>query len=572
MEIKNVMAALGAVALCLMPCGCTWQPEEEATTTPLEWRGVMIDASRHFWSMDVLRRQVDLMSLYGLNTLHLHLTDAAGWRIEIKKYPRLTDVGAWRTHETWKEWWAVRPRNPETMQANQRNNEITKQRTPDVTWFAPAFADSTSGYGGYYTQEEMRELVRYATERGVTIVPEIEFPAHSEEVVAAYPWLGYNHAEMDMSKDSTYMFMADVLAEVADIFPGPYIHVGGDESATQKGLQPEAMRRIQGIVEGLGRRMIVWDEGLTDNPADSAQIIMVWRNIDTATEAIRLGHDVIMCPSNWCYLDSYQDSPMGQPETMGGYRPLSHTYALPLDSALQAEKESTGRLLGIQTCLFTEYVPTPELLEYQLWPRALALAERGLGRNRPYEEFREWAMNATDSMRREGINAFDLRNEIGQRHEAQAPAEHLALGSKVTYNKAYSVYYPAGGDSTLVDGVYGTWNNNDGRWQGFISDMDFVVDLGKECEVGTVELSFLQMVGPEIYLPATVEVALFNGTDATPVAESTVATPDSLAAAPYVVHPYKFTFTPSGKATRIHVVVHRTPRAGWLFVDEIVVN
>ncbi len=520
---------------------------------------MMIDASRHFWPMDVLRQQVDLMSLYGLNTLHLHLTDAAGWRLEIKKYPRLTDVGAWRTHEVWKDWWAVRPR--------------ANEKTKGVEWFAPAFADSTSGYGGYYTQEEMKEFVRYAAERGVTIVPEIEFPAHSEEVVAAYPWLGYNHAEMDMSKDSTYMFMADVLAEVAEVFPGPYIHVGGDESATQKGLQPEAMRRIQGIVEGLGRRMIVWDEGLTDNPADSAQIIMVWRNIDTATEAIRLGHEVIMCPGNWCYLDSYQDCPTGQPETMGGYRPLSTAYSLPLDSALQAEKESGGRLLGVQTCLFTEYVPTKELLEYQLWPRALAMAEIGLGRKRTYEEFHAWAMNVTDSMRREGINAFDLRNEYGERPEAKTAVEHLALGAKVIYNKAYNPYYRAGGDSTFVDGVCGTWNNNDGRWQGFVSDMDFIVDLGKECEISSVEMAFLQMVGPEIFLPATVEVVLLNGADgATPVANGTLALPDSLGDAPYVVHPYKFTFAPRSKATRIHVTAKRTARAGWLFVDEVVVK
>ncbi len=566
MNYKFSLAALCVVVLCLLSCGRTEQSVKDATSAPLEWRGVMIDASRHFWPMDVLRRQVDLMSQYGLNTLHLHLTDAAGWRMEIKKYPRLTDVGAWRTHETWKEWWAVRPRNP-------RNNETTKQRNNAITWFAPAFADSTSGYGGYYTQDEMRELVRYAAERGVTIVPEIEFPAHSEEVVAAYPWLGYNHAEMDMSKDSTYMFMADVLAEVADIFPGPYIHVGGDESATQKGLQPEAMRRIQGIVEGLGRRMIVWDEGLTDNPADSAQIIMVWRNIDTATEAIRLGHDVIMCPSNWCYLDSYQDSPMGQPETMGGYRPLSHTYSLPLDSALQAEKESDGRLLGIQTCLFTEYVPTPELLEYQLWPRALALAERGLGRNRPYEEFHEWAMNVTDSMRREGINAFDLRNEYGQRHEAKTLVEHLALGAKVTYNNAYNAFYSGGGDSAFVDGVRGTWNNNDGRWQGIVRNMDFVVDLGRECEIGSIEMAFLQMVGPEIFLPAAVEVTLLNGADDTqPVGKCAVSLPDSLVDIPYVVHPYRFSFAPDTKASRIHVIAKRTTRAGWLFVDEVVVR
>lgn len=321
MNTRNILATLCMAAVGLLSCGRGGHPAEEEAA-PLEWRGVMIDASRHFSPMDVLRQQVDLMGRYGLNVLHLHLTDAAGWRLEIKKYPRLTEVGAWRTHETWKDWWAARPRHDEG--------------TGGVEWFATAYADSLSGHGGYYTQEEMRDLVAYAAERGVTIVPEIEFPAHSEEVVAAYPWLGYSHSEMDMSKDSTYLFMADVLAEVAEVFPGPYIHVGGDESETQHELKPQAMRRIQHIVEGLGRRMIMWDEGLTDDPADSAQIIMVWRDIDTATRAIRLGHEVVVCPGNWCYLDSYQDCPIGQPETMGGYRPLRHCYSLPLDSALKA--------------------------------------------------------------------------------------------------------------------------------------------------------------------------------------------------------------------------------------------
>ncbi len=513
--------------------------------------------------MDVLRRQVDVMSNYGLNTLHLHLTDAAGWRLEIKKYPRLTDVGAWRTHETWKEWWAVRPRNPETVQPKQRNH--------DITWFAPAFADAHTGYGGYYTQDEMRAFVQYAAERGITVVPEIEFPAHSEEVVAAYPWLGYNHAEMDMSKDSVYMFMQDVLTEVANIFPGPYIHVGGDESGTQEGQHAQAMRRMQKIVEALGKRMIVWDECLTDEPADSGQVIMVWRNIDDAIKALRLGHDVIVCPANWCYLDSYQDNPMTQPEAMGGYRPLSHVYSLPLDSALAADKEGKGRLLGVQTCLFTEYVPEPQLLDYQLWPRALAVAELGLGNARPYEEFCQWAMSVTDSLRAAGINAFDLRHEQGQRPEAAEPVEHKALGAVVAYSNNYSSYYAAGGDSALVDGIRGTWNNNDGRWQGIVRDMDFVVDLGKECEVSSVEMSFLQMLGPEIFLPASLDVALL-GADDTPVGKCTLVLPDSLADAPYVVHPYIATFCPAIKATRIRVTAQRTPRRGWLFVDEVVVK
>ena len=556
--MKTRMMAICAAVICLVSCGKAEKETDNGKET-LQWRGVMIDASRHFWPMEVLERQVDLMGQYGLNVLHLHLTDAAGWRMEIKKYPRLTEVGAWRTHQTWKDCWAARPKGG--------------KEAKGVEWFAPAYADSINGYGGYYTQDELRQLVRYAAQRGVTIVPEIEFPAHSEEAVAAYPWLGYNHAEMDMEKDSTFLFMADVLAEVADVFPGPYIHVGGDEAETQKGKQPAAMRRIQTIVEGLGRRMIVWDEGLTDEPADSGQIIMVWRNIDTATKAIRLGHEVILCPGGWCYLDSYQDRPATEPEAMGGYRPLSHVYTLPLDSALQAEKESTGKLLGVQACLFTEYVPTPAVLENQLWPRALAMAEIGMGRKRSYEDFRLWAMEVTDSMRREGIQAFDLRHEYGQRHEAETPVAHLAREAKVAYDTPYSSYYPAGGDSALTDGVRGTWNNNDGRWQGFSHDMGTTVMLDGPREVAAVEMTFMQMIGPDIFLPATVEVTLLNGTEpAEPIAQCTLAVPDSLTDTPIVYHPYKAVFAPACKATGIHVAAHRPARGGWLFLDEVVVR
>lgn len=544
-------------AICLMSYA-NKKPSADKNVT-MEWRGVMIDASRHFWPIDVLKRQVDVMGRYGLNMLHLHLTDAAGWRLEIKKYPRLTEVGAWRTHETWKDWWAARPK-------------AGADRT-GVKWFAPAYADSITGYGGYYTQAEMRELVHYASERGVTIVPEIEFPAHSEEVVAAYPHLGYSHSELDMAKDSTYSFMADVLGEVADVFPGPYIHVGGDESETQRGQHAEAMRHLQKIVEGLGRKMVVWDEALTDEPTDSGQVIMVWRDINTATRAIRLGHEVVVCPGNRCYLDSYQDCPIDQPEAMGGYRPLKHCYSLPLDSALRADAEGPGHLLGLQTCLFTEYVSTPDVLEYQLWPRALVAAEHGLHFHRSYEEFREWAMNVTDSMRSVGINAFDLRHEHGQRPEAETDIKHLAIGAKTTYNKPYNPYYPAGGDSALVDGRRGTWNNNDGRWQGFSGDIDFVAELETEHEVSSVEMSFLQITGPDIFLPAIVEVALVDTKkEGKPMAKTVIALPDSLADTPYVIHPYKATFSPAVRTKRIHVKAKRTTQAGWLFVDEVVVR
>lgn len=264
---------------------------------------------------------------------------------------------------------------------------------------------------------------------------------------------------------------------------------------------------------------------------------------------------------------------MGQPEAMGGYRPLSHIMEVPLDSALSAQATSNGRLLGVAACLFTEYVPTPEILEYQLWPRALAIAELGLGRTRTYEEFHKWAVGVADSMRQAGINAFNLGEEYGQRQESLQPVEHMARGAKVTYNNPFNSFYKAGGDSTLTDGVCGTWNNNDQRWQGFIRDIDLVVDLGSEQSLNSVELAFLQILGPEIYLPAQVEVSLKNSPDAAkPLAVKTVSLPEDMVDAPFVVHPYAVAFSPAQKAQYVHIKAKRTTRAGWLFLDEVVVR
>lgn len=197
----------------------------------------MIDVSRHFVPLDELYREVDIMSHYGLNTLHLHLTDAAGWRMEIKAYPRLTEVGAWRTRQTWKEWW----------------NKPEKQDGQDLS-YVRAYSDSKSGFGGYYTQDELKGLVKYAQAKGITIVPEIEFPGHSEEVCAAYPEVAFNHAEMNVSKEETYKFMETILKEVAEVFPSKYIHCGGDETATQKEQYAGAIRRMNSIVRALAAR------------------------------------------------------------------------------------------------------------------------------------------------------------------------------------------------------------------------------------------------------------------------------------------------------------------------------
>lgn len=495
---------------------------------PMQWRGVMIDVSRHFFPMEELYRQIDIMGNYGLNVLHLHLTDAAGWRMEIKQYPRLTEIGAWRTRALWKEWWNMR-----------------------------AYSDSISGYGGYYTQEQLRQLVLYAQSRGVTIVPEIEFPGHSEEVCAAYPQVAFNHAEMDMSNPETFRFMYNILKEVADVFPSEYIHCGGDETATQRDQYPPAIRRMNEMVRSMGRRMIVWDEALTDNPTDSTIVIMVWRDAGYARKAMDMGHDVIMCPSSHCYLDSYQDSPATQPEAMGGYRPIERVLGV---RDLIPEGHSRGRLLGVQANLFTEYVPSCELLQYQLWPRALAIAEVGFHRKRPVRQFRKWTMHVADSLRAAGVNAFDLRNELGQRPQASKPVMHLARGCKVVFgeNCRYSDAYAASGDNALTDGIQGTWNNNDGRWQGFCCNLDITIDLGRERAVSEVSLPFMQITGPGIFLPQQVWC---NG-----ILMQHDAAPDR----PYSIRTY--TLKQKTRTRYIRIKAQRIPHAGWLFVDEITVK
>ena len=505
--------------------------------TPLAWRGMMIDVSRHFVPIDELYREVDIMSHYGLNVLHLHLTDAAGWRMEIKAYPRLTEIGAWRTRQVWKDWW--------NKPANSDGQNLSYVR---------AYSNSKDGFGGYYTQEQLKGLVKYAQGKGITIVPEIEFPGHSEEVCAAYPEVAFNHAEMNVSKDSTYLFMKTILKEVADVFPSQYIHCGGDETATQKEQYHQAISRMNSIVRSLGRKMVVWDEALSDDKADSSIVIMVWRNPETGLKALELGHKVVMCPGSWCYLDSYQDAPETQPETMGGYRPLRHIWEFGKEIAPYRDK-----LLGAQVTIFTEYVPTVELLQYQLWPRALAMGEIGLGKTRSYKAFHKWATHVTDSLRQAGVNAFDLRKEIGERPEYSKKAKHMALGSKITFNGncQYSPNYSAGGDQALVDGLQGTWNNNDGRWQGFCCDLDIAIDLGKERTVHSVAMNFMQLTGPEIFLPEEVTV---NG-------EPCKAQPKDL---PYTICNY--TLSKEQTTRYLHIKAKRSPKKAWLFVDEVIVK
>ncbi len=342
------------------------------------WRGDMLDVSRHFLPFEYLKKNIDYLARYKMNIFHWHLTDDQGWRIEVKGYPRLTEVGAWRADREGMPWWDRPPQRP----------------------------GEKATYGGYYTREQVKELVRYAAERFVTIVPEIDMPGHSQAILAAYPELactpgphyvatGGRTADNTLcpARESTYRFVEGVLSEILPLFPGPYFHVGGDECnktlwakdpdcralMRREGmkdveeLQSYFIRRVQKIVNDLGKRLVGWDEILEGGLAPGATV-MSWRGMQGGIRAARMGHDVVMTPLPYVYLSRKQ----GDPEMEPGNAPygvlLSRVYAFePVPPELTAAE--ARHVLGTEGCLWTEFVPDEERADYMLFPRLLAVAE-----------------------------------------------------------------------------------------------------------------------------------------------------------------------------------------------------
>ncbi len=337
------------------------------------YRGLMLDVGRHFFSVDFIKKYIDLIALHKLNTFHWHLTEDQGWRIEIKKYPRLTTAGSVRK---------------ESMKGHYR----------DQQW------DGTP-YGGFYTQDQVREVVAYAASRFVTVIPEIEMPGHAQAALAAYPELGCENKKYEVGtqwgvsedvfcpNEKTFEFLENVLTEVMDLFPGKYIHIGGDEcpkTAWKKSafcqelikkeglkdedeLQSYFIRRIDRFVTSKGRKIIGWDEILEGGISPNATI-MSWRGIEGGIASAKAGHDAIMTPNSHLYLDYYQSSPQNEPIAIGGYLPVEKVYGYdPVPSELNATEAK--HILGTQGNLWTEYISTPEHAEYMAFPRASALAE-----------------------------------------------------------------------------------------------------------------------------------------------------------------------------------------------------
>jgi len=476
-----------------------------------EYRGMMLDVSRHFFGLDFVKKQIDAMAYYKLNRLHIHLTDAAGWRIEIKKYPRLTNFAAWRTGKNWKEWW------------NGDRKYVEE--------------GSEGAEGGYFTQDQCREIVEYAKKHYITVIPEIEMPSHSEEVLTAYPELScthvpYKQADFCVGNEKTFEFLENVLLEVMEIFPSEYIHVGGDEASKKSWetcplcqarmkkegmkeideLQSYLIKRMEKFLNKHGRNLLGWDEILEGGLAPNATV-MSWRGTEGGLKAIEGGHRAIMTPGAYCYFDSYQDAPHTQPEAIGGYLPLKKVYSYdPIPETFTPEQAKL--MYGVQANLWAEYIPTPEHLEYMIYPRILALAEVAWSAvaNKNYDDFHTRALKAVDELRAKGYNTFDLKNEVGNRPDADKPVEHLGIGKKVTYAEGHNYYsgYTAGGDDALVNGILGGWSYSDQLWQGFLKNIDLTIDLEKETPIKNVSADFMQICGPGVFMPKQVIVSVSN--------------------------------------------------------------
>ena len=344
------------------------------------WRGMHLDVSRHFFSPELVKQYIDLMAAYKMNTFHWHLTDDQGWRIEIKKYPKLTDVGAWRVDQ---------------------NDKVWSSRPQAKVGEAPT-------YGGYYTQEQIRDIVRYAAQRAITIVPELDVPGHSAAAIAAYPFLsctqqpqlpmtGGNYTGMASNlcpgNDSVFTFLQNVYSEVIALFPSKYIHIGGDEVdktpwkkcpkcqarikaeglKNEEELQSYFIRRMEKFIVRKNRKMIGWDEILEGGLAPEATV-MSWRGEAGGVAAAKMNHDVVMTPGNPVYFDHYQGDPASEPVAIGGFNTLKKVYSYePLPKELT--EEQAKYVLGAQANLWAEYITTPSHVLYMILPRMLALSE-----------------------------------------------------------------------------------------------------------------------------------------------------------------------------------------------------
>ena len=523
-----------------------------------QYRGFMMDISRHFRDKDFIIKQLKALASLKVNQFHMHLTDDAGWRIQVDRYPLLTGQAAWRVGTNWQEWC-------------DKGRLYSKEGAQDAV-------------GGYLTKADIREILSAAERLHINVIPEIEMPGHSREVVFAYPEVGCGEGSYELcpGKEATFQLLESVLEEVIDLFPSPYIHIGGDEADKEhwktcpdcqarmkaegltsvEELQSYLVRRIERFINSHGRQLLGWDEILEGGLSPNATV-MSWRGTQGGLEAISQGHDAVMTPGRYCYLDKVQDAPIYEPEGWGGFLSLdvAHSYE-PLEGMPEGAE---AHLLGVQGNLWAERIPTDEHYEYMMYPRIAAIAEVGWSQPSRKDGFRERVTRWNDALIAAGYHAFDLHKEYGERPAFKHGIRHNAVGKKVTYNKLWNSGYPAAREATFTDGLGGGWSYGDGRWQGFLTDIDVVIDLETEQDVHFVGGTFLCEPGPGIFLPKSVEVWLSaDGKDFRQVA--TIPNEIKEPSQSYVL----FGTPVTGRARYVRFVAH--PTRGFQFLDEIVVN
>ena len=412
--IRKSIPAEAKEATILIPAG------EIKDEPRFSYRGMHLDVGRHFFPKEFMKKYIDLLALHNMNTFHWHLTDDQGWRIEIKKYPKLTEIGS------------------------QRSRTVIGRNTQEY--------DNTP-YGGFFTQEEAKEIVKYAQERYITVIPEVDLPGHMLAALAAYPEMGCTGGPYEVcprwgifedvlciGNDQTMQFLEDVMNEIIEIFPSKYVHIGGDEAprtrwekcpkcqarikteglkadknhTAEDRLQSYCMTRIEEFLNSKGRQIIGWDEILEGDVAPNATV-MSWRGMEGGIKAAQLGHDVIMTPTSFCYFDYYQtadtkDEPLG----IGGYVPIEKVYSLEPVPAVLTEEQSK-HILGAQANLWTEYIHSSEHVEYMVLPRMAALAEVQWTQpeKKDFKDFTKRLARLMKFYQRDGFNyakhVFDLK-------------------------------------------------------------------------------------------------------------------------------------------------------------------
>jgi hexosaminidase len=527
-----------------------------------QYRGVHLDVGRHFFPVSFIKKYLDVMALYKFNFFHWHLTEDQGWRIEIKAYPKLTEVGAWRKDK------------------------------------------DGNRYGGFYTQEEIKEVVKYAENLHITIIPEIEMPGHSRAAIAAYPELSCSGKALEVpnrwgvfedvycaGNEYTFEFLEKVLDEVMELFPGQYIHIGGDECpktrwescekcqrrmkeeglVNEHELQSYFIQRIEKYLNEHGKKLIGWDEILEGGLAPDATL-MSWRGIQGGIDAARQEHQVIMTPGEYCYFDHYQANPEYEPRAIGGYLPLKKVYDFnPIPKALT--QEQAQYILGGQANMWTEYMDNSDQVEYMLLPRLLALSEAlwSKDKHRNFNDFNKRLQPHKRILKMLGyhysegsyqvdilttydtakklnkvtfeteqydarirytldgdipndsstlyqhpftpdssciIHAAIFKEGILQRYVSEFHyVKHLGIGKSIVLRKKPSRSYGEHQQSALLDGIRGAENYQDGNWLGFEGkDLIAEIDLGEKTKLHQMSIAYINQPGRWIIPPKSVSV------------------------------------------------------------------